>query len=174
MLRRRADVAVYSPDGSPQLEVEIKTRRGATKDWAARLLRNMVFHEAAPATPYFMLALPEKIYLWDLRQRPAAERVGPPAGFAEAALVPEYAADAQPVLSPYIDPYPDGAETPIAGLGEDGLTFVVATWLTDLLNSEPQELRERALSPTFEALIFESGLYEAVRRGSVATQTVLT
>lgn len=170
MLRRRADVAVYSPDGPLQLEVEVKTKRGATKDWAARLLRNMVFHEAAPASPYFMLVLPEKLYLWDLRRRPLTERMLPP----EDAPVPDYGADAGPVFSPYIDPYPDAKEAPASDLGEDGLTFVVATWLTDLLNSEPHELREQDLSPALGALIFDSGLYEAARRGSVATQPVLT
>ena len=118
-------MAVYSPDGPLQLEVEVKTRRGATKGWAARLLRNMVFHEVAPASPYFMLVLPEKLYLWDLRRRTLTERMLLP----EAAPVPDYGADAGPVFSPYIDPYPDAREAPASDLlGEDGLTFVVAPW----------------------------------------------
>ena len=46
--------------------------------------------------------------------------------------------------------------------------------VTDMLNYEPHELREQDLSPALGALIFDSGLYEAARRGSVATQPVLT
>jgi hypothetical protein len=170
MLRRRADVAVYSPDGRLQLEVEVKSRRGATSDWAARLLRNMLFHEAAPAAPYFMLALPEKLYLWDLRQRPLTERMLP----SEGAPAPDHEAEASPVFAPYLGPYPNGGNTPTADLGEDGLTFVVAAWLTDLLNSDLRELQEQEPSPALAGLIFDSGLYEAVRRGSVATEAVLT
>lgn len=169
MLQRRADAVVHSQDGSLQLEVEVKTKRHVTADWAARLLRNMIVHGAGPSAPYFMLALPDRIYLWDLRRR------GPAGGIstltpesAEIGPQPDYEADAAPALSPYL-----GGPQEIPELGEEGLILVVTTWLTDLLNSDPSGLRERITQPELQAMLFDSGLYDAAKLGAVATESAL-
>jgi len=126
----------------------------------------MLFHEAVPSAPYFMLALPEKIYLWDLRNHPLAEA----SAWSEAGPKPDYEADAAPVFEPYLD----GGEPSLADLGEESLVLVVASWLTDLLNSDPSELREQIAQPELRALLFDSGLYGAARRGAVATEAALS
>jgi hypothetical protein len=61
---RRADVAVYSPDGKLQLVVEIKNRPGASAEWVAQMRRNLLVHAVIPPSPYFLLALPDFFYLW--------------------------------------------------------------------------------------------------------------
>lgn len=129
-------------------------------DWAARLLRNMLVHEAAPTAPYFMLALPDRIYLWDLRHVP----------IAEAAPHPDYIADAGPVFGSYLN----GGATSLADLGEDSLLLIVASWLTELLGSDPLELREQHLEPEMSALLFDSGLYDAAKQGAVATGSAIS
>lgn len=159
MIRRRADVAVYGRDGLLRLEVEVKTRPGASPEWAARLLRNMLVHEAPPFAPHFMLALPDKIYLWDLRG------LSLDSGFFENGIKPDYGIDAARALGPYID----GGPSSLHGLGEDGLELVVASWLTDLLNSDLSGEKDE---PDARWLL-ESGLYEEVKGGSVATEALL-
>lgn len=161
MARRVADVAVHAPDGSLQLEVEAKTRRGASPEWAARLLRNIVFHEAGPSAPYFMLALPDRVFLWDLRDLTSRLAARP-----ELGPEPDYEADAMPVFGSYLD----GDFVSAQPVGEDTLALVVASWLTDLLNSAPEGAD---LGPDMRALLFKSGLYDAAKRGAVATEAAL-
>lgn len=162
MLRRVADVAVRAPDGTLQLEVEAKTRRGVSPEWAARLLRNILFHGAGPSAPYFMLALPDRIFLWDLRDLPS--RLASESGSDPE---PDYEANAKPAFDPYLD----GEVVSSEHVSEDALVLVVASWLTYLLNSasQPGDLR-----PDMRALLFDSGLYDAAKRGAVATEAVLS
>ena len=169
MLRRRADAVVHSQDGSLQLEVEVKTKRHVTADWAARLLRNMIVHGAGPSAPYFMLALPDRIFLWDIQLRgPEGDISSLTFEPAEHGPRPDYEADAAPALSPYL-----GGTDSLPELGEEGLNLVVTTWLTDLLNSDPAGLRQRITQPEMQAMLFDSGLYDAAKLGVIATELAL-
>ena len=136
----------------------------------ARLLRNMLFHEAAPLAPYFMLALPDRIYLWNLRHVLMTSDEASTGGWLEVAPKPDYDANAAPVFGPYVD----GGALSLAEVGEYSLLLIVASWLTDVLNSDPVELREQNLESDLAALLFDSGLYDAAKRGTVVTETAIS
>jgi hypothetical protein len=159
VIRRRVDLAVYGRDGLLRLEVEVKTRPGASPEWAARLLRNMIVHQAAPFAPRFMLVLPDKIYLWNLLGLELDS------DFLAGGVKPDYELDAARVLGPYLV----GGPSSLHELGEDGLELVVASWLTDLLNSDLSGEEDR---PDARWLL-ESGLYDEAKGGSVATEALL-
>lgn len=167
MARRRADVVVHSPDGALQLEVEVKTRSGASAEWAARLLRNMIVHQATPAAPYFMLVLPERIYLWNLGHHVPAHLS---ASELERGPEPDFEADSALALGPYLG----HGETLLSTLEKDSLILLVACWLTNVLEAEPSEVRAQVVQSDLSALLLDSGLYGAARRGVVVTEAVIS
>lgn len=152
---------VYATDGSLQLAVEVKSRPGASVEWAAQMVRNMAAHGALPEAPYFLLALPDFFYLWVNQGLSSADLLP-----GQESPEPAYKIDATRALSPYLDGSP---VVELVGLSEQGLELLVAAWLTDLINSEisietaPIELRP----------IFDSGLYDAIKKGSLATEALV-
>jgi len=157
---KRADIAVYSPDGDLRLAVEVKARPGASRAWAASTLRNLLAHEALPKVPYFMLALPDRFYLWK------SPRFAPYGGHdLRDGIEPDYEIDTARALSHYLD----GVRTPLHHLSGQGLELLVASWLSELMNSE----LTRETAPPDLRWLFDSGLYDAIKKGSVATEAVV-
>lgn len=158
MEHRIADIAVRDPEGTLELVVEVKSRSGRSEGWAARTLRNLLVHGALPRAPYFLLVLPDAMYLWDDRDGklfsdPRLQDGGRP---------PDYRADTSAALSPYLDGMPFALEE----LGGRSLEMVVASWLTGVMNSEVRE------EPGLRWLL-DSGLYEAIRGGRIVTEVVV-
>lgn len=148
---RQADVAVYGPDGKLQLVVEIKNRLGASAGWASDMRRNLLSHGVIPHAPYFLLALPDFFYLWvDVRSADAAP--------------PDYQIEASEILAPYLSQ----STKPLNELSGYGLELIVTSWLQDVVRTE---LQRDAVGPNLQWL-FESGLYEAITRGSVAIEAI--
>lgn len=147
MIKKIADIVVYAPDSSPQLVVEVKNRSGASADWAARMLRNLLVHGMILDAPYYMLALPDVFYLWKNVAREGGE--------------PDFEIDATEALASYVD---EQSFSPDA-ISEYGLELLVSSWLTDLV--EPKSREE--ISPRLFWL-FDSGLYDAIKGGRVATE----
>ena len=58
-----ADFVVHSPDDLVQLVVEVKSVKGATDEWAAKMRRNLLAYAVIPNSRFFLLALPEYFYL---------------------------------------------------------------------------------------------------------------
>ncbi|CAN5605819.1 hypothetical protein BH24GEM3_BH24GEM3_24740 [soil metagenome] len=144
---RRADIIVTSADHTPQLVVEVKNRTDMSPEWAARLRRNLFAHAAVLPTPFFMLALPDRFYLWKGEHT---------SGDAPA----DYVIDASDLLRPY-----SGGN----GAGEESssgyaLELMISSWLHDLLRAEHLAPDERL------AWLFDSGLYDAIRHGAVHTE----
>lgn len=158
---KRTDIAVYSPDGDLRLAVEVKARPGASRLWAASTLRNLMVHGALPEVPYFMLALPDRFYLWKHPRFAANGDRDPKPGDAE----PEHEIDAARALSHYLE----SVMTPLHEMSEQGLELLVASWLSELMNTE---LSKESAPPDLRWL-FDSGLYEAIKKGSVATEAVV-
>lgn len=80
---------------------------------------------------------------------------------------PDYRADASAALSPYVDGMPFALEE----LGGRTLEMVVASWLTRVMNSELWE--EDAGNSAGSSWLLDSGLYEAIRGGTFATEVVV-
>jgi hypothetical protein len=150
-IKRRADVAVYSPDKKLQLVVEVKKKPETTeslKKWATRLHRNLIAHSGIPNTPYFLLAiLPGYIYLWKADYSFNADKA------------PDYEIEAQEILRPYFERLP----APIELATEYQLEFVVTSWLNDLVNSA-------ATTSSSAEWLQDSGLFTAIANGSVVMQ----
>jgi hypothetical protein len=151
-MAKRADLAVYGPDGTLQLVVEVKNKPGPALEWAIQMRRNLLAHSLLPNSPYFLLALPDSFYLW---------KDGSPISYQSP---PDYAIDAAEVLRPYLPPSIQSLET----ISEPGLELLVTAWLQDLLNTR---LEREKVAPALRPL-FDSGLYDAIRNGSVAIEAI--
>lgn len=147
---RRADVAVYSPDGNLQLVVEIKNRPGASAEWVIQMRRNLLVHAVIPLSPYFLLVLPDFFYLWT--DAVSVHELAPPA----------YQIKTAEVLAPYLDP----STQALQDLSEYSLELLVTSWLEDLVGTE---IRRERVGPHLQWL-FDSGLYAAITHGSVTVE----
>ena len=145
-----ADIAVYSPDNRLQLVAEVKGKTGATPEWAAKMRRNLLAHSVIPPARFFLLAVPDHFYLW---------RDG--VGAAEAKL-PDYVVDAQSIVAPYIT---DTGIRPDR-ISDSSLQLILTSWLSWLVNSR---LTNETAAP-HEKWLFDSGLYEAIKHGSIETE----
>ena len=142
-----ADIVVSSPDNEIQLVVEVKNRKGATDEWAAKMRRNLVTHGIIPASKFFLLVLPEYLYLW-------RNNVGP------NLVPPDYKISSKEALKGYLE------DMNLDELSEQSLELLIGSWLKNLTSSRVS----KELQPELRWL-FESGLYEKIKGGSVLTET---
>lgn len=147
-----ADFLVTSPDDRVQLAVEAKRHTGADPAWAAAFRRNLLAHTAGPGAPYFLLALPDRFYLW--RDAPAGESVPP-----------QYTIDARAELAPYLA----ALRTDPAQLSGEGFELLVQAWLGDLLAAGPDGNDRPPAGGARRAWLVDSGLWNAVRAGHLRT-----
>ena len=90
-MQHTADIAAYDTDGQLVLVVETKNKLGTSSVWAAKMRRNILAHGLLPKTRFFLLALPDRFYLW-----------------RDVSIIPElaepnYEIDSAPFLQPYYD-----------------------------------------------------------------------
>ena len=150
---RQADIAVYDPDGQLQLVVEIKNRSGASAEWATRLRHNLLVHSFIPRAPYFLLALPDYFYLWT------------DALSASNLAKPNYKIKATKILAPYLNQLTQ----PLNGLSGYGFEMIMTSWLEGIVHTD---LQPDEIGPDLQWL-FDSGLYKAIARGSVAIEATV-
>jgi hypothetical protein len=112
--------------------------------------RNLLVHDVIPLSPYFLLVLPDFFYLWT--DAVSVHELAPPA----------YQIKAAEVLAPYLDQ----STQALKDLSEYSLELLVTSWLEDLVGTE---LRRDKVGPYLQWL-FDSGLYEAIRHGSVTIE----
>ncbi len=143
---RHVDIAVSSPDEKLQLIVEIKNKLGASAEWVTRMRHNLLAHSFMPHTPYFLLVLPDFLYLWTDAK---------PLNYL---ATPDYKIEASKVLAPYL-----ASTQSLIGLSGYGLELLTTSWLEDLVRTD---LQRDSADPNLQWL-FDSGLYEAITHGSV-------
>ena len=148
-MKQLADIAVYSPDDRLKLIVEVKNYRNATDEWASKLRRNLLAHGFFPASEYFLLVLPEYSYLWRRRE-------------SHDAVPADYKFSTKDVLQLRGDTSePDR-------LSSFGLEVLTSSWLNALAVSQIS----RGEVPGLD-WIFDSGLYESIKNGSVKVESQL-
>lgn len=162
MIKKIADIAVYAPDNILKLVVEVKNRPGASSDWAARMLRNLLVHGMIADAPYFLLTLPDYFYLWKAPYHSALDARGHNGDGVE----PDFKIVAAEALAPYLERVPFSPDD----ISEQGMELLISSWLADLVDD--LALPEGAGSPDMSWL-FDSGLYEAIRGGRVATEVAV-
>ncbi len=152
-MTKSADAIVYDPDRKLQLVVEVKKTPAPSVEWARQMRRNLLAHALIPNAPYFLLALPDFFYLWK-----DATSVN------DQEAPPDYKIEALAALRPYIEQ----SNLSLNEISQYGFEFLVTSWLQDLVNFE---LTRDAVVPELQAL-FDSGLYETIKNGSVAIEAI--
>ena len=148
-MKQIADIAVYSPDDRLKLIVEVKSYRNATDEWAAKLRRNLLADGFIPASEFFLLVLPEYSYLWR-----SCESLD--------AVPADYKFSTKDVLQLRGDTAnPDK-------LSSFGLELLTSSWLNALAVSQVS----RGEVPELD-WIFDSGLYDSIKDGSVKVESEL-
>jgi hypothetical protein len=145
-----ADIAIHSPDNRLQLIAEVKGKTGATPEWAAQMRRNLLAHSAIPRARFFLLATPEHFYLW----KDSSESL--------EVKAPDSVVDATHIVDPYIK----NTRITREQISDSSLQLILTSWLSFLVNSK---LTAESVPPS-EKWLFDSGLYEAIRHGSIETE----
>jgi hypothetical protein len=120
------DFVAYDREGQVVLLAEAKSKHGTSVDWAARLRRNMLSHGLLPWAKYFLIATPERMYIWR-QERPDA-----------ADAPPEFTIDAAKVFQPYFQKL---RQEP-SKIGPEAFELLVLTWLTDIARSGEHDLKQ--------------------------------
>jgi hypothetical protein len=141
----RPDIVVYDGMDNPVLAVEVKNQHGTDTEWAAQTRRNLLIHGLLPRVRYFLLALPDRFYLWVDKPLPAIEN-------------PTYELDPLPYLQPYLD----RADLILENLNGANFELLIVSWLIDLVRSG------ELIGAGNNDWLIESGLLEAIKHGNVA------
>ena len=139
------DLSIKDPKGQLVLIVEVKRKTNASPDWAATFRHNILAHGTFPNAPYFLLAFPDKFYLWANTE-----------AYPEQTQ-PTYAIDARPILRPYLE----GAGVTADQISGQSLEIIIASWLGEIIHSgQPPTTDDISLY-----WLVESGLYNALAGG---------
>ena len=144
------DVKVFDASGDFVLAVEIKNKWGTDVEWALKLRRNMAAHGLISTPRYFLLALPDRFYLWRDNAYPDLE-------------LPEYEIDPLPLFKPYVG----STDEYLQNLSGEGFELLVVAWLSELLQTS--ELPENEET----SWLIESGLFEAIQRGHMVSEVMV-
>jgi hypothetical protein len=113
------DFIAYDRDGRVLLLAEAKSRHGTSESWAAGLRRNMLSHGLLPASKYFLIATPERLYLWRQEKPDPSE------------VPPQVTVDAEKVLKPYFQKL----QQEPSKIGPEAFEHLVLAWLKDIARS---------------------------------------
>lgn len=139
------DIVAFDKSGQLALIVEVKCKFGTSVEWAKRMRRNLYAHGFLPSVPYFLIALPDKFYLWVNAGREAEE------------IEPTMEIDPTSFLRPYYDR---------AGVAPDALTgktfeLIIAGWLDSVMRADsPADLEANDLDQ-----LANSGLLDSLSGG---------
>jgi hypothetical protein len=129
------------------LGVQLKTKMNTSSDWAVKFRHNILMDGYVQKIPFFLMAFPDYFYLWT-----------EPEIYSNQSE-PTYIIDAVPVLKPYFE----RAEIIPEKIRGDSFELLVASWLSDMINSEklPEEFDES------QRWLIDSGLYRAIAGGEL-------
>ena len=147
-MSRAADLIVYSQEGNVQLVVEVKKTKDVSRQWVEQFRRNLLMHSVIPSSNYFLFVLPRHTYLWKNGTA------------TESARQADYTILTKDILKPYTN------EINVDSISEQSLELLVHSWLSDLVNSALTRQR----STREQAWLFDSGLYESIKNGSIRTE----
>jgi hypothetical protein len=152
-LSLRPDITIFDAEGKIKLIVEVKkiplTEASAQLRRATEIRRNLLAHSAIRNTPFFLIAFPDNFYLW---KEETPDRDNKSA---------DYHFNAKNTIKSYADKHHIFPEE----MSPQELELLVSDWLKDLVNSQSSE-------DTLEWAT-TSGLYDAIKDGSVAMNVAL-
>lgn len=148
---RNVDIAVTGADGTLQLVLEIKNVPGATAEWVILMRRNLLAHSFLPPAPFFLLVLPDFLYLWT------------GSSTLDGLAKPDYKIETSEMLAPYLK-----YNQSLIELSRYGLEMLTVSWLEDILHAD---LRRNSVDGKLR-WIFDSGLYRAITNGSLELEAM--
>jgi len=129
------------------LGVQLKTKMNTSSDWAVKFRHNILMDSPVQKIPFFLMAFPDRFYLWT-----------EPEIYSNQSE-PTYIIDPLPILKPYFE----RAGIIPEKIRGDSFELLVASWLSDLINSEnlPEGFDE------YQRWLIDSGLYMAISGGNL-------
>jgi hypothetical protein len=116
---QQADLVIYNPEGEMVLAAEVKNRIGTSRAWAMHMRRNLLAHGMFPQSRFLLLALPDRLYLWDQ------------AGGVDEWAEPTYELDGRSLLQGYYE----GAHATPDTISSQSFELIVVAWLNELILS---------------------------------------
>src|SRR5262249_12562414 len=130
-------------ENNPVFAIEVKIKRGTNAEWAAYAHQTMLTYGQISDAQYFLLALPDRFYLWTDQPQNNLEP-------------PTYVIDPLAFLAPYFE---KAGVTP-ENITEMGFRLLILLWLNELIRvDEPSKMAERWL--------IDSGLLDTLRQGHI-------
>jgi hypothetical protein len=151
-MTKRANISVYGSNDNLQLVIAIKNQPDVSTDWAIQMRRNLLEHGLTQNAPYFLLAHPEKFYLWENSKSVSYE------------APPDYIIDAVEALTSYYNPLPRSFNE----ISHDYFDIFMDIWIRHLAKSQLN--REEVGSGL--AWLFDSGLYEIIKQGLLVIEII--
>lgn len=139
------DLAMYDRDDQLVLVVEVKTKLNASSRWAATLRRNILAHGTFPNAKFFLLALPDRFYLWQDNDVQIEEQE------------PTYSIDPHPLLKSYFD------DTGLSAHSISGETFELI--VASLLGRLAQLKKSTQENGQVQQWLVESSLLDVISGG---------
>ena len=151
MVYQTVDLSGYDASGGLVLLAEAKNRLATDRRWASQMRGNLVAYGRLPPAAYFLLALPDRFYLWK----------DPPSD--QPYVEPTFEIDPQPLLKPYLDHLGSSVDD----LTNEGFELLVAAALNQVLTSADRgEQADEAVR-----WAKDSGLSEAWRGGRLLLES---
>lgn len=140
-----SDILVFDQNDRPILAIEAKTKTDASVEWAMRLRRNILAHGLLPNTEFFLIATPNRFFIWKSN------------GINSLLSEPTRTVDASALLAPYF------MQTGVTPEDISGSSFelIVNSWLAELMYSGVNTHQARGSSEW----IADLGLQEALAGG---------
>lgn len=113
----RSDLEIYNRRHQLVLNVEIKKMLGVSKEWATQLRRNILEHGAYPSAPYFLIATPDRFFLWVEKDSP------------EPSVAPDYVENVADQLVPFFSEFATSPSEVSGFLFEQ----IVLRWLKSIM-----------------------------------------
>ncbi len=146
------DFVLHSRDRRLTTLVEVRSKTNTSSSWATQFRRNRLAHgNPSPRGDFFLLATPDRLYLWK------------GADLGAARFEPSFEADARPLFAPYFQ----GTSVSAATASSEAFELIVASWLADLV----REAEPRARLVAERPWLVESGLLDAVAGGEIEYAT---
>lgn len=142
------DLAAYNREQRLLLLVEVKVKLGVSKDWAQQWWQTLFAEHDYPEAPYFLLAFPDRFFLW--KKAVVVDSSEEKWSF--------YQIEALPILKPYFEAVALHPES----LSASSFELLIGSWLNRLTQIEPQQEIFQE-----QCLLLESGLWPALLGGSV-------
>jgi hypothetical protein len=141
----KADVVVYDKNGQLAAVIEAKNIKGKPRKWAIEMRRNLYEYGFLPKIPYFILALPDRLYIWkNAKNTPEI-------------IEPDYEIDITELFKSYYDQLGISPEE----IGHDGFELLITSWLNEIAQADIAQTQN---------LLVNSGLLETLKTGRIVSE----